>query len=423
LEQIRIPICEGVTLHYIYTDKFKTSILCGLFFDSLNQDRASQNAILPYILLGGSEGFKSQAELNRRLYHLYGARILPVVKKKGDIQMFGLLCEHIGNRYALEGEDMLQSCARLLCEVLFDPNVPEGGFVPPVVEVEKNNLKDAIDAKINNKRDYAYQRLNEIMCEGEPYAVDEFGSKQQCDKIDPKTLYDHYRSVISEYPIELYYVGDADREQVISILKECLARFSGKRNRLPHSSISTGLSSKVIDEKMDITQSKLAMGFKTNISSGHPEYFPLVLANAVYGAGANSKLFLNVREKLSLCYYVFSKYDKQKGCIVVSAGVDEDKLSLAKEEIMAQLDRIKNGNLTQNELETTKKTLINAYRNLYDSPWDLVDFLCGESVCGASYSVEEYIKKVSAVTVEEAVSASKLILPDAIYTLTGKGRR
>lgn len=423
MEQIKIPILAGVTLHYIYTEKFKTSMLAGCFFDTLNTKRASQNAILPYVLLGGCEKYQTRTDLSRQLYHLYGANILPVVKKKGDVQVFGLLTEYIGSKYALAGEDMLDRCANLLCEVLFAPHIVDGGFVKSLVEVEKNNLKDVIDAKINNKREYAYVRCTEIMSENEPYAVGEYGSKQQCETIGHDSLYQYYQKVISSYPIEIYYVGEAPKERVVSILENCIKPFSKNRVLLPQSGISTDVSSKTIIENLEITQSKLAMGFKTKIATDSPQYFPLVMANAVFGVGANAKLFMNVREKLSLCYYVFSRLDKQKGSIVVSAGVDDDKVAQAREEIIRQLDDVKAGNITEKEMQTMKKTLMNAYRALYDSPWELMDFLLGESVCAMPHSVDEYIQSVAGVTMEEAVLSAQAITLDTVYTLSGKGKK
>lgn len=418
MEMTRTRLADGVYLTYLPARKFKTSLLSAQFVTPLRKETASAYALLPAVLRRGTVSYPDMGAMAAYLDRLYGARIDYTIRKKGENQCVGFVASMIDDSFTPNGEKLLEPVAALLGELICEPVTKHGRFVPSYFESEKTNLIDAIRSLINDKRDYADSRLLREMCAGEPYGISRLGDEESVEKLQPKKLYTLYKELIATARLELFYSGSASQKRVEQAL---LAAFSTlprdviQEIALPQEHIARTEILRVEDE-MDVTQGKLGMGF----SCGSDDTMALLMGNTLFGGSSNSKLFMNVREKLSLCYYASSLYHRQKGLITVSSGIEFENFQKAYDEIMAQLEAVWKGDLEDWELEGARSTLLNAYSSMGDSQGKLENFYLGQVATGQSETPEELAKQVLEVTPERIFRAMETVKLDTVYFLKGK---
>ena len=418
MEVTRTKLADGVYLTYLPARKFKTSLLSAQFVTPITKETAAAYALLPAVLRRGTVTYPDMGAMATHLDQLYGARIDYTIRKKGENQCIGFVASLIDDSYALGGEKLLEPIAALLGELICDPVTKHGRFVPAYFESEKTNLIDAIRSLINDKKDYADSRLLREMCAGEAYGIPRLGDEADVEKLQPKKLYARYKELISTARLELFYSGSASQKRVEQALLSAfstLPRDVVREIAVPQEHIARTEVLRIEDE-MDVTQGKLGMGF----SCGSDDSAALLLGNTLFGGSSNSKLFLNVREKLSLCYYASSLYHRQKGLITVSSGIEFENFQKAYDEIMAQLDAVRKGDLEDWELDGAKSTLLNAYASMGDSQGKLENFYLGQAATGQSETPEELAKQVRDVTPERIFSAMDTVQLDTVYFLRGK---
>ena len=418
MEMTRTKLAEGVYLTYLPARKFKTSLLSAQFAVPIRQETASAYALLPAVLRRGTVTYPDMGSLSARLDRLYGTRIDYTVRKKGENQCVGFVASFIDDSFAPGGEKLLEPVADLLGELICDPATERGRFVPAYFESEKTNLIDAIRSLINDKRDYADSRLLWEMCAGEPYGISRLGSEETAEKLQLRKLYAQYGQLIATSRLELFYSGSADENRVVRALRSAfstLPRENIQDVAIPQDHPAREEVRTVVEE-LDVTQGKLGMGF----SCGSSDTAALLMGNTLFGGSSNSKLFLNVREKLSLCYYASSLYHRQKGLITVSSGIEFDNYQKAYDEILAQLAAVQNGDLEDWELEGARSTLLNAYASMGDSQGKLENFYLGQAVTGQSETPEDLAAQVRQVTPERIFKAMKTVKLDTVYFLRGK---
>ena len=305
MEGKRTQLFPGVWLRTVHTDKFKSAYLSLTLMTQLNRENASANALLPRVLRRGTMVHPDMESLSAALDELYGGAVEPVVRKKGESQCVGFLASFLDNAYALNGEDILSGAAELLGEMLLNPLTRDGVFDPDYVEGEKANLIDELRGQINDKRIYATRRLTQLMCREESFGADKLGQEDKVAAITPESLWARYQKLLSSAQIEVYYSGSADPERVREIMERVFSTLpvSQKREE-PECEVRIHAEQEpnVIEEVMDVNQGKLAMGWRTGgITVWEEECPALVLCSAVFGGTSMSKLFMNVRERLSLC--------------------------------------------------------------------------------------------------------------------------
>ncbi len=418
MEVTRTKLADGVYLTYLPARKFKTSLLSAQFVTPIRQETAAAYALLPAVLRRGTVTYPDMGSLSARLDKLYGARIDYTVRKKGENQCVGFVASLIDDSFAPGGEKLLEPVADLLGELICDPATERGRFVPAYFESEKTNLIDAIRSLINDKRDYADSRLLREMCAGEPYGIPRLGDEKSAEKLQLQKLHAQYGQLIAASQLELFYSGNASWDRVAHAL---LSAFS----TLPRDNIKYAAAAqnhpareevRTVTESLDVTQGKLGMGF----SCGSSDTAALLMGNTLFGGSSNSKLFLNVREKLSLCYYASSLYHRQKGMITVSSGIEFGNYQKAYDEILAQLAAVQNGQLEDWELEGARSTLLNAYASMGDSQGKLENFYLGQAATGQSETPEALAAQVRGVTPERIFEAMKTVKLDTVYFLRGK---
>ncbi len=424
MDMIHKKLGAGVFLTAIQTDKFKSTSLSVTFLAPLKAETASVNALVPFVLRRGCQGMPTMGAVSARLEELYGGVLEPVVRKRGETQCLGLIGSFLDDAYTLEGESVLEPAAELLERLVLAPVTEQGVFKEEYVAGERENLLQAIRSQMNDKRAYATLRLIQEMCREEPYGVDKLGSAQDAAAITAQSAWSAYRDLLAHAPVELHYCGSADPERVEKALAGLAAGLEPLRGELwpmeCQVDARAGERREVVDH-LDVTQGKLTMGFRTGGACVWTENFPaLQVFSALYGGTATSKLFMNVREKLSLCYYASSSVEPVKGVMVVSSGVEFDKMGQAQDEILAQLEAVKAGNFTKDDLESARQAVINSYQSTLDSRAQLEQYWLSAAVTGIRETPQKLIARLERVTAEEVAAVAQGMELDTVYRLMGK---
>lgn len=419
-------LLRGVHFTSVHTDKFKTSTLSLHFCVPLGDEYAAVNALVPMVLRRGCAQYPDQQSLAAALDARYGAALEVSLQKKGETQCLGFYSSFLDDAFALDGSTILEPMAELFGALLLDPCLEKGLFLPEYVEGERVNLLQQIAAQVNEKRAYASLRLVTLMCADESYGVSKRGSKERAEAITPEALQMAYAWLLEYAQVEIFYCGAAPSERVEAALRVAL-------KGLPRAEGIKALNCCVQDnatkpvpcrfeEALDVTQGKLALGFRTGGLSLGDEGFPaLLVLCAIYGGTPTSKLFLNVREKLSLCYFASSALEPIKGIMIVSSGVEFDQREAAEREILVQFEACKKGEIEPWELEGGRRAVVSSLKTALDSQWGLSDYWMTRAVCGeADDGPESLAQRVEAVTLEQVVGAAQGFELDSIYFLKGQ---
>lgn len=424
MEQQWKELAPGVELMVNRTDKFKTGLLSVTLTVPLRRETATAGALIPDVLYRGSVHYPDIERLSAATDALYGASLGPMVRQRGESQCVSFLCSVIDDCYALDGEAVLEPAAGLMGEVLLNPVVENGAFRPDYVKGEGANLADQIRARVNDKRGWSVFRLIQEMCGREPYSVDKLGSAEEALSAAPERLWADYQALLGRAKVSFYYGGSAGPERVEDTVRRAFGPLMTGRSAPVECQVPAEPAGPVrtVTDEMDVTQGKLAMGFRTGgVTMSSPDYPALLVCNTLYGGSANSRLFLNVREKLSLCYYASSMIDKLKGLMVVSSGVEPDHFDRAQEAILFQLDELRAGRFTSEELHAAVRTLVNGIRSRWDSQGRMEDDCVAKLVCGIRPDDDSaLIQAVEQVTAEQVARAAGRIKLDTVYRLTGK---
>ena len=416
----RTELLPGVYLTCVQSEKFKTGCLSASLLRPLRREEASANALLSTVLLRGCADYPNIRSISAFLDRLYGASIGTLVRKKGEVQTTGFYADFLEDRLALDGEPVLAPMVKFLCSLLLDPVLENGVFSTRYVEGEKQNLIHAIESRIDDKRSYAVTQLFRGMCGDEPYGIPRLGDKEDVERLDAASLYAHYRDILASSQIEIFYHGSESPQSVAQMFLRGLDMLPRRKTiRLGSEIVKRTKKVRNLSESLDVTQGKLAMGFRLGCTAADPEYPAALLMNAVYGAGVTSKLFTNVREKLSLCYYASSSIEKFKGIMVVTSGIDFDRFEEAKREILRQMALTAKGEITDSELESARTHLISSLRAGMDSPGRLDDYSLGQVLLNRPGDMASLADELLGVTKEQVAAAAKQVSLDTVYFLKG----
>lgn len=415
----RTEILPGVYLTAVQSDKFKTGCFSLNLLRPMKKEEAAANALIPSVLLRGSESCPDIASISAKLDELYGASVGTLVRKKGEVQLVGFYCDYVQDEYV--DEPVFAPLMAFLAELLLNPRLENGAFPEAVVDSEKLNLENAMLSRINDKRTYAASQLIRTMCAGQPYGIPRIGEPEDLKNITAKSLYAHYRDLLATSRVELFYMGSLSPEAVTKVLQTVLADLPRAEAFVPVGTTPAPAARPVQEktERLDVTQGKLSLGFFTDITAKDPRYPALVLAATVFGGGATSKLFTNVREKMSLCYYASASFEKFKGVLSVSSGVEFSKLETAKTEILRQLEACKAGDITDAELESARGYLVSDLKIAMDSPGRLDDYYMGQILLEQDGTMQDLASAIARVTKQEAADAIQALRLDTIYALEG----
>lgn len=414
----KVSLGDKINLTLIPGEKFKSNLVSIYIQRLLDKDEATKNALIPEIVTSGSRKYPSAREISNELDNLYGSSMGADVTKRGERQVLSFKIISTNEKYL--DEKIFKNVIEFFNEVINNPLVIDGGFKEEFLNIEKENLKDRIQAKINDKGRYALERAFEEMCEGERYSISEYGYEEDIDKITPQELYNHYRDILRTSPIDIVVEGDFDEEEIIKIITENFKFERGNIIDIPRDEFKKDTKEvKYINEKMDITQGKLIMGYRSNVDYLDEEkYYALVVGSNILGGGPDSKLFINVRERESLCYYVYSSVEKYKGILFVSSGIESNNYEKTVDLINAQIDKLKNGDISEQELKNSKSALISSMRTISDSIGGRSDFYFAQAMGKTGSTIDSIIEKLSKVSIEDIVKVVQDINLDTVYFLS-----
>lgn len=410
---------DGVSLNTVTTDRFKTAYLTVNLFIPLKKETASAYSLLTDVLMRGTEEYPTMQALNKKQDQLYSLGLGAYVQKMGEAQVVTFELTAIDDAFAFDGMTVLAEGMKLMQQLIFRPCTENGVFKASYVEQEKKNLSDDIRARINNKTSYACKRCIELMCEGEDYAVDHGGDLADVAALDAVSLWAAYQSLLASAKVEIFYVGRKSGDAVLELCKTYLP-FENRIASFPET-VPGALpeKSRTVTEQMRISQCKLTMGFRTEYAPEKGNFLAIALFNEVFGGSPNSKLFMNVREKKSLCYYCTSIPDKLKGLFLVASGIEQKNKQRTLDAVLEQLDEIKKGNVTAEEIENARRSLRNTYREITDNPASVCAWYLGRISTGRSDTPEDAAAAIEAVTAEDVIHIANSLRLDTVYYLEG----
>ena len=419
----RQKIAEGVHFSSLIDPKFKTNRISASLIFPLDEETASENALLPFLLRKGYTGCPDFTALNRKLNDLYGAFHDAEVLRVGESQILNLSIQSLDDRYTLAGEKVSQECAALLCGLLLQPKIADGAFPREDVALEKQFLKDIIESEINDKRSYAIRQMEKRMFAGEPFSISRFGELDRVEQITPQSAAKAYERAISTAQIEIMFTGCGDPTKAEEVFRAAFAQLMRKPISLrPVVVVNRAEKVRSFTEKIDVSQSKLVLGFRADIKPDQSNLDAIRMMSIVFGGTPFSRLFLNVREKLSLCYYCAARFDRIKGYMMVDSGVEnEEKKDLAYHEILNQLEVMRRGEFSDDEFQSAVLSVINSFKTFPDSPATLEAFYLTQIIEGREIrSPEQEADFAKRITREEVIEAAKAVSLDTVYFLTGK---
>lgn len=414
--QKSVDLGAGVTFHWITDSRFKSNRLSLHFVLPMEEQNRSCRAILPYLWVKRCRQYPDMTSLACRLAELYGAGLGAKVDKLGQNQVLSVAVTGIDDHFTLDGEAMLCECAQLLCRLVLEPYLEDGLFSREDLETEKQTLSDLIQAKINDKRRYAILRATELLLQEQ--GLDPLGTLEQVSALTPQSVTEGYRQVLERGEIHLFFVGCGDPSPAREVFRQAL---SGLKRTPEQPALlrryQSGENRRVV-EHMDVTQSKLVLCLSSGLGQ-EEEPFAAQMAAVVLGGTPSSKLFLNVRERLSLCYYCSCQLAMPSGILLVSSGVEPQNVAAAHDEILRQLSLLQQGELTRQELDQAKKAVLNSYRTVGDSLMALEGYYMQRILNPVIRSPKEEAELLGQVTEEQIIRAAQRIVPQLCYTLTG----
>jgi len=415
---------NAIDIWNINENKFKTDSINIFFQDNLNSDNVSYNALLPAVLKRGCVHYPSFKDIALKLEDMYGAVFDCDVIKKGEQQIVQLYIEFIKGVYTDDKEEIYEKALDLVYRIITEPVTEGNAFRQDYTNLEKYNMEKRIEARVNDKMQYAVDRCIENMCSEEPFGIYDYGTVPGLLDIDASGLYNYHKQFLKTRPIKIFITGNYEYKN-FEYVKEVF-------NRIERSNIKdVGTGDIMIDikdvknitERMNINQSKLSMGFRTYTLHSEDSYFDMLVCNGILGGGIHSKLFQNVREKESLAYYIFSRLEKFKGLMIVSSGIDEKNKDKTVEIILKQIEDIQNGIITDYEFNSTIKSIETSINSLKDSQLHLVDFYLNQDIMGTTDTLDTMLKKIKNVKRENVIEAAKKIKLDTVYLLAPNSER
>lgn len=415
-----LTLSPGVTLRCFRDQRFKQGRLTLQFVRPMSREEASYNALLPAVLLRGTQMHPDLRSITMYLDDLYGAAVGDLVRRIGDYQTTGLSCTFTEDRFALPGDQIEAPAVDFLRELLLCPKLENGVFCREFVEGEKKNLLADLESQKNDKQTYAANRLMEVMCSADSFGIPRLGTKEALLSVTPESLYRHYRSLLETAAVEIFYVGSREAQDMANLLSSLFRSIDRGYVNLGPQTPFRGNGQAQVREKMDITQSRLNMGFVTDITNRSGDFAAMQVLNALYGSGMTSKLFMTVREKMSLCYSIGSGYYGSKGILTVGAGIDGNQADTVRQEVLNQLEACKNGDITPLELESARQHLLSGLRTVHDSPGSIEGYHATAALSGLALSLEEYRQQVASVDIPRLQAAARSLRFHSEFFLEGQ---
>lgn len=415
-----IDIKEGIKLHTIKTDKFKTNLVAVFLTTKLSRGNVTKNALISMILRRGCKKMPTQEEISKEMEEMYGASFDCGLDKTGDNQVLKFYIESINDNFLpKQGENILEKSIKNILEIIFNPYTENDSFKNEYIEQEKNNLKQRIEGKIDNKARYAMDRCIEEMYKDKPFGLYKFGYIDDLESINGKNLYQYYKELINSCKLDIFVSGNIN-EKVENIVKhdENIIKLLDRNAEytVPKLESKQEKQEEIVTESMDVTQGKLLLGLDVNIDDEKLKYDTLIY-NSILGGSANSKMFQNVREKAHLAYVASSSYLRYKSNIFVNCGIEIGNYEKALELIRKQIDDMKKGKFTDKDIEDAKTGIIANIKTIADEQDTELTYYFGQELSQNKTSVEEYEEKINNVSKEDIINIANRVSINTVYFL------
>ena len=414
-------IKKGIKMHCIKTDKFKTNLIAVFLTTKLNRENVTKNALVSTVLRRGSKNMQTQEDISKQMEEMYGASFDCGLDKTGDNQVLKFYIEVLNDNFLPRtNEDLLESAVKNMLGIVFDPYTENESFKEEYVEQEKNNIQKIIEGKIDNKARYALDRCIEEMYKNQPFGLYKFGYIEDLKDLNGKNLYEYYKKLIDECKIDIFVSGNIDDEieKKISENENIQKLVSREANYVQPMIANKEIKDKenIVTESMEVTQGKLVLGLDVDIDKEDLKYDTLIY-NSLLGGTATSKMFQNVREKAHLAYVASSSYLRNKNNIFINCGIDIPNYEKALELIREQIEDMKKGDFTEEEIQNAKKGIIATIKTIQDEQDTEVSYYFGQELYNQKVSVKEYIEKIEKVNKKNIIDIANKITINTIYFL------
>lgn len=409
----------GITLRCFPDHRFKHGCMSIQLVRPMCREEAAMNALLPAVLLRGSESCPDLRDITLRLDDLYGASVGALVRRVGDYQTTGFYASFTEDRFAMTGDAILAPMVAFLKELFLQPLMEDGAFCADYVDSEKKNLISTIESQLNDKRAYAMEQMLRKMCVNDTFGIPRLGEKEDVAAITPRTLYDHYQRILRTSRIDIFYAGAAEPSQVAKLTAEIFCGLERAWEPLPCQTALHAAPETDRTEQMDVNQGKLCMGFVTPVTIRDEGFSAMQLLNLIFGGGMTSKLFSHIREVLSLCYAIGSGYHGSKGILTVSAGIDSHMDKTVRQEILNQLKACREGDISREELTAAKEALRSSLLATHDSPGAIENYYASAALSGLPLTPDQYMQKVEETTLAQVQRAAQQVKLHSVYFLKG----
>jgi len=406
-----VVCCERNIVNGVEVSKFKTVSISVVIRMPLERKFVTYNALIPYVLKRGSCKYNTIRKINLKTDELFGAVFDTSIIKKGEEQILHFFID------VIEKKEFVEKAIEFLAEIIKNPLVENEGFKKEFVDGEKENLKYEIYGRKNNKKEYARLRCVEIMCENEPFGIYGDGYVEDLEKIDEKNLYKHYRYIIDNYALEFYYVGNISKDNFNEYIGKYFDNVSKDNIKFKENIVFSKKNINVVKESENLSQGKLCIGIRTDIKPNSDEFYTLLVANEIFGGGANSKLFLKLREEKGLCYYINSFVYRFKTIISIQSGIKKEDFDNVIDLIKESIEEIQEGNFEKKDFDSAICGLIKKYESILDYPSGIMDFCLAQNMLGDNRSLRDVTKKFENISMRDISEVMKKIYIDTIYFL------
>lgn len=414
-------IANGVKLLCINSNKFKTNCIKVDFYLPIGEHLAAQN-VLTSLMGHTSAKYNTFTSFNAKVESLYGADFETGIATIGEKVRIRFSVEIPDDRFSLDGNSIAEESVDFLVDIIKNPHCENDEFDKTATEREVRFTLENIEAEKNDKRSYAVSRLRQLMCQGEPYGIDREKLEEDVKNLDGKKLYDAYVDMLKSSTIVITACGGLSEEMLEAKFTE-LVNSIAERNpqKIETVFIKEAENIRYFKDKMDVNQAKLVIGLRSGMENENDDYFAFRVMTDIFGGGPYSRLFLNVREKMSLCYYCGARLLREKGIIFIQSGIEEENYEKALSEIFNQIDVMKNGEFTDEDFDSSIKALADAFKGVEDSPVAVCTFYSSQVFDNEIVSGKEYAEKICAVTREQVTECAKRVSIDSVYLLAGEG--
>ena len=412
-------IKKGIKLHEIQTEKFKTNLIAVFLSMPITREDVTKNSLLSAVLRRGSKNMPTLAQISQEMEEMYGASFDCGLDKTGDNHILKFYIETINDKFLPQSnENILKKSIDKLLEIVFNPLVENNAFKEEYIKQEKENIKRIIEGKVDNKARYAFDRCIEEMYKDKPYGLYKYGYIEDLDSITAQNLYEYYKKMISECKIDIFISGDIEDATEIVEQNENILKLQQREPKYKINRVETkeNVEEKELKEEMDVIQGKIVIGLDLHLDNEEQKY-DAMMYNAILGGTANSKMFQEVREKASLAYSASSNYVRYKSNIFIRCGIEIKNYDKAMEIIRKQLEDMKKGIFTDEDIENAKKGIISGIRSIDDEQDTEITYFLGQELTNSKTSLEQYIEKIKKVNKQDIIDVANSISINTVYFL------